>query len=123
VGRIRVLRKPFPLLLGVAAAPGRHVAGVTAGLGRALTGAKADERVTCWDLLHTTPALYKTREGTQTLIADKGYYGAGFEADLTGVGITLLRPSRKGEKPHGGERFFKPLPQTIESIFDTLKAS
>jgi hypothetical protein len=39
------------------------------------------------------------------------------------VGITLLRPSRKGEKPHGGERFFKPLPQTIKSIFDTLKAS
>ncbi len=90
-------------------------------LGWALTGAKADERATCWDLLNTTPTLAKTRQGTQTLIADKGYYGAGFETDLTGAGITLLRPSRKGEKPRGGERFFKPLRQTVESIFDTLK--
>ncbi len=90
-------------------------------LGWALTGAKADERVTCWDLLNATPILAKTRQGTQTLIADKGYYGVGFETDLTGVGITLLRPSRKGEKPHGGERFFKPLRRTVESIFDTLK--
>jgi len=90
-------------------------------LGWALTGAKADERATCWDLLNTTPALAKTRQGLQTLIADKGYNGARFEADLSEAGITLLRPARKGEKPRGGERFFKPLRQTVESIFDTLK--
>jgi len=90
-------------------------------LGWALTGAKADERATCWDLLNTTPALAKTRQGLQTLSADKGYNGARFEADLSEAGITLLRPARKGEKPRGGERFFKPLRQTVESIFDTLK--
>ena len=90
-------------------------------LGWALTGAKADERVTCWDLLQTTPALSKPRDATQTLIADKGYNGATFEDDLDQAGITLLRPARKGEKPRGGEKFFKPLRQTVESIFDTFK--
>ena len=90
-------------------------------LGWALTGAKADERVTCWDLLQTTPALSKPRDATQTLIADKGYNGAAFEDDLDQAGITLLRPARKGEKPRGGEKFFKPLRQTVESIFDTFK--
>lgn len=33
----------------------------------------------------------------------------------------MLRPTRKGEKPRWGERFFKPLRQIIESINDTLK--
>ena len=36
-------------------------------------------------------------------------------------GIELLRPTRKGEKPRPGARFFKPLRQIIESINDTLK--
>lgn len=90
-------------------------------LGWGLTGAKADERSTCWDLLNTTEALAKPRPNTQTLIADKGYYGTGFETDLTGAGITLLRPTRNGEAPRGGEQFFKPLRQIVESIFDTLK--
>ena len=90
-------------------------------LGWALTGAKADERVTCWDLLQTTPVLCMARERVQTLIADKGYNGASFEADLNQVGINLLRPARKGETPRRGERFFKPLRQAVESIFDTFK--
>lgn len=90
-------------------------------LGWALTGAKADERATCWDLLNTTESLATPRPGRQTLIADKGYYGASFEADLDGAGITLLRPARKGEAPRGGEPFFRPLRQVVESIFDTLK--
>lgn len=90
-------------------------------LGWALTGAKADERTTCWDLLATTEALATARSPTQTLIADKGYHGARFEADLSAAGITLLRPARKGEQPRGGEQFFKPLRQIVESIFDTLK--
>ena len=89
-------------------------------LGWALTGAKADERTTCADLLAITTAL-ATTGSTQTLIADKGYYGAAFEADLAAAGITLLRPARKGEPPRHGERFFKPLRQTVESIFDTFK--
>jgi hypothetical protein len=32
-----------------------------------------------------------------------------------------LRPARKGEPNRAGRRFFKPLHQTIESIFDTYK--
>ena len=35
--------------------------------------------------------------------------------------MTLLRPARKGERPRPGNRFFRPLRQTIESIFDTAK--
>ena len=89
-------------------------------LGWALTGAKADERTTCWNLLVTTTAL-STTHSTQILIADKGYYGAAFEADLAAEGVTLLRPARKGESPRPGERFFKPLRQIVESIFDTFK--
>ena len=61
-------------------------------LGWALTGAKADERVTCWDLLNTTPILAKTRQATQTLIADKGYYGVGFETDLGRAGHHAAAP-------------------------------
>ena len=37
------------------------------------------------------------------------------------AGITLLRPTRKGEATRPGERFFKPLRQIIESVNDTLK--
>ena len=90
-------------------------------LGWALTGAKADERVVCWDMLTGTPALSVDPEGHQTLIADKGYNGADFEADLNQIGITLLRPTRKGEALRAGERFFTPLRQCVESIFDTFK--
>ena len=56
------------------------------------------------------------------LIGDKNYYGTQFEASLAEVGITLLRPSRTGEKPRAGQRFFKPLRQVIESINNTFKA-
>jgi len=54
-------------------------------------------------------------------VYEGSYYGTGFEADLAGAGITLLRPARKGEAPRAGERFFKPLRQIVESIFDALK--
>ncbi len=82
-----------------------HIVATLQGLplGWALTGAKADERTTCWDLLATTTTL-ATTSGTQTLIADKGYNGAQFEADLSAAGITLLRPARKGEPPLGRRR-------------------
>ena len=57
----------------------------------------------------------------QTLIADKNYFGREFEAVLPDLGITLLRPARKGEPDRPGARFFKPLRQVIGSINDTLK--
>jgi len=89
-------------------------------IGYALTGAKADERQVLLDLLTDDPTLAAARPG-QTLIADKAYFGRDFEATLAGADIRLLRRARKGEPERPGGQFFKPLRQTVESIFDTLK--
>ncbi len=99
-----------------------HLVATLHGLpvGFALTGAKADERQVLLDLLHDDPTLAASRPG-QILIADKNYYGRDFEADLASQGIRLLRRSRQGEPERAGGRFFKPLRQTVESIYDTLK--
>lgn len=93
-------------------------------LGWALTGAKADERQVLAAILDQTPALahaLATNPQRQIVIGDKNYFGRDFETDLDAAGIELLRPSRKGEKPRPGQRFFKPLRQVVESIFDTFK--
>jgi hypothetical protein len=87
----------------------------------ALTGAKADERDTLLGMLSADPDLVTTRPGLM-LMGDKNYFGSDFEAALTETGITLLRPTRKGEPERPGARFFKPLRQIIESINATLKA-
>lgn len=84
----------------------------------ALTGAKADERTVLSDLIDTEPALLR---GQRTIIADKNYYGATFEHRLQATGFTLLRKARAGEKPRTASHLLKPLRQTIESVFDTLK--
>lgn len=92
-------------------------------VGFALTGAKADERQVFLDILDGTEAMNEVlADGKrQILIGDKNYFGAAFEETVDQSGIELLRPVRKGEKPRGGARFFKPLRQVIESINDTLK--
>jgi len=90
-------------------------------VGWALTGAKADERAALAQILATTPALAAAHYSQLVMIGDKNYFGKQFEADLAADGVTLLRPTRKGEKPRPGERFFKPLRQVIESVNDTLK--
>jgi Transposase DDE domain len=90
-------------------------------VGWALTGAKADERAVLADIVAHTPALTHLQHTALTWIGDKNYYGAAFEAEVATAGIALLRPSRKGEDPRPGERFFKPLRQIIESVNDTLK--
>jgi len=87
-------------------------------LGWALTGAKADERHVAAALLAEVPALTGR---PLTLIGDKNYYGHAFETELDTTGVTLLRPTRKGEPDRPGTRFFKPLRQTIESINQTFK--
>ena len=98
-----------------------HLLATPGGLpvGFALTGAKADERLTLLDMLadHT---LLADREG-QLIIGDKNYFGRAFETQLASAGLRLLRPARKGEPDRAGSRFFKPLRQVIESINDTFK--
>ncbi len=72
------------------------------------------------DLLHEDPTLAGSRPG-QILIGDKNYFGQDFQTALADQGIELLRPARKGEPERPGSKFFKPLRQTVESIFDTFK--
>src|SRR5690625_5034031 len=55
------------------------------------------------------------------LICDKGFASAELEADLAQRGITMLRPSRKHEKPRPGEQLLKSVRQLIESVNDTFK--
>jgi Transposase DDE domain len=69
----------------------------------ALTGAKADERETLLGMFEAEPQLAADRPG-QTLIGDKNYFGRAFEDQLTGMGMRLLRPARKGESERGGAR-------------------
>jgi hypothetical protein len=89
-------------------------------VGFALTGAKADERQTLLGIFDADPELPAGRSG-QIVIADKNYYGRGFETELTDAGLQLLRPARKGDAERPGARFFKPLRQVIESVNDTFK--
>ena len=84
----------------------------------ALAGAKADERAVCSDMIARADVA---RRG-QTLIADKGYRSAAFEAQLTAAGITLIRPATKTEPTRLGRRFLRPFRQIIESANQTLKA-
>ena len=86
----------------------------------ALANPKIDEREIARDLFEIDPALLANRPG-QTILADKGYASAEFEAFLTHHGATLLRPARKDEPARPGSRLLKPLRQLIESVNDTLK--
>ena len=71
-------------------------------------------------MIDLDPAL--TGRTGQTLMADKGYRSANFEAELNAHGITLIRPSLKSEKARPDQRFLKPFRQIIESVNQTLKA-
>ena len=85
----------------------------------ALTGAKADERQVLLDLLDT-PAL--THRAGTTLAADKFYYGHHLETALAERGYTLLRKNRRPRPtPPLVRRLLKPIRQTIECVFDTIK--
>jgi hypothetical protein len=99
-----------------------HLVATLSGLpvGFAVTGAKADERQVLLAIFDADPGLLAQRPG-QTLIGDKNYYGAKFEAALAGAGARLLRPARKGEPERAGAHLFKPLRQVIESINETFK--
>ena len=72
----------------------------------ALTSATTDKRDTALAMFDLDPAL--TDRPHQTLMADKGYRSASFEAELNAHGITLIRPALKTELARTGQRFLKP---------------
>ncbi len=79
-----------------------------------LTSPKRDEREVGLKLLARC-----TRHGGETLLADKGYAGRPFAAQVAALGATLVRPRRRdepGHRPH-----LAPIRQRIESIFWTCK--
>lgn len=55
----------------------------------------------------------------QTLVTDKGFAGAEFEAFVAGMGATLVRPDRRNEPPRFGK--LGGMRQWVESIIDSLK--
>jgi hypothetical protein len=81
----------------------------------ALTSPKEGEREVCLRLLGRVE-----HEGPLTVLGDKGYAGADFEADAAELGATVVRPRRKDE-PDGGGPHLAPLRQRIESIYWTAK--
>jgi hypothetical protein len=80
----------------------------------ALTSPKEGEREVCLRLLERV-----NRSGPLTVLGDKGYAGADFEADAAALGATVVRPRRKDE-PEGGPHL-APLRQRIESIYWSAK--
>ena len=86
------------------------------GTPRAITVAspKRDEREVALELLART-----RRQGTVTLIGDKGYAGREFANQIGEMDAAIIRPKRKDEpgcRPH-----LAPIRQRIESIFWTCK--
>lgn len=82
----------------------------------ALANPKIGEREVTQAMLERDHHLI--REG-QVILGDKGFAGKDFEAFVTSIGATLIRPDRKDEKPRFGR--FGGIRQWIESVFDTLK--
>jgi hypothetical protein len=86
------------------------------GTPRAMTlvSPKEGEREVCLRLLERV-----NRSGPVTVLGDKGYAGADFEADAAALGATVVRPRRKNED--GAGLHLAPLRQRIESIYWTAK--
>jgi hypothetical protein len=82
-------------------------------IGFELAPANAPERLVAAELLE------RALQPGQTVIADKGFAGADFEALVASLGGRLLRPDRKNEQPRHGS--LGGIRQWIESAFDTLK--
>jgi hypothetical protein len=80
----------------------------------ALTSPKEGEREVCLRLLGRV-----NRSGPLTVLGDKGYAGAEFEAQAAELGATVVRPRRKDEAQAG--LHLAPLRQRIESIYWSAK--
>jgi len=83
-----------------------------------LADPKIGEREVCLDLLAIATETGLLAPGT-TVLADKNLAGRQTETQITALGITLLRPDRRGEPArHGNLSAFR---QWIESVYDSLK--
>ena len=80
----------------------------------ALTSPKVGEREVCLGMLDRVE-----RDGAVTVIGDKGYAGAQFEAAAAEIDALIVRPRRKDEPGKGPH--LAPIRQRIESIFWTCK--
>jgi hypothetical protein len=80
----------------------------------ALTSPKTPERDVCLQLLGRVQ-----RNGTLTVVGDKGYAGREFEHHAATLNALIARPARRDE-PQPGLRL-APIRQRIESIFWTCK--
>ena len=80
----------------------------------ALTSPKEGEREVCLRLLSRV-----NRTGPLVVLGDKGYAGAGFQANAAELGATVVRPRRRDEEDAGPH--LAPLRQRIESIYWTAK--
>jgi len=80
----------------------------------ALTSPKEGEREVCLRLLARV-----NRAGPLTVLGDKGYAGADFEAQAAELGATVVRPRRRDELEGG--LHLAPLRQRIESIYWSAK--
>lgn len=95
-----------------------HLAAAPDGTPRAAILASADrkEREVALELL-----LPLALRGGETIVCDKGYAGAGFQAEAAErFGAVVMRPSRKDE-PDRRRPWLAPIRQRIESVFWTLK--
>jgi len=82
----------------------------------ALTSPKIDEREVCLQMV----ARCQRQPGQfLTLIGDKNFRGAQFEADLAALDATIMRPRRKDEPGKGPH--LAPIRQRVESIYWTAK--
>jgi Transposase DDE domain len=83
-----------------------------------LANPKIGEREVCLDLLAIAAETGLLVPGT-TILADKNLAGHEIEGQISELGITLLRPDRRGEPHrHGNLGGFR---QWIESVYDSLK--
>jgi hypothetical protein len=80
----------------------------------ALASPKRDEREVGLGLLERC-----RRSGGETLLADKGYAGTAFAAEVEALECGLARPARRDEPDNG--LHLAPIRQRIESIFWTCK--
>jgi hypothetical protein len=83
-----------------------------------LASPKLGEREVCLDLLTIATETGLLAPGT-TILADKNLAGREIEAQITSLGVRLLRPDRRDEPTRHGN--LGGLRQWIESVYDSLK--